>query len=205
MKPQHILALVAFGVLLGGEGDAAASSLADVSAWFADGASDVATVAFGCNVVNGQLVCGNKQSNNGDDNDQGNQKKKNKHKADDTGGESGLTQCTIQSPLGGSGCSVGSKQVCEKLKNGKKCCGCVPDKNASGTKSSTGAETPATTPAPTKFCCSAKMTAPGDGPNTVRGDNVCLATQAEAEQGVRDDAQKNNWVIDGQINCRPES
>ena len=42
-----------------------------------------------------------------------------------------LTECTIESSGGGSGCVVGFKRVCQKLKNGNKCCGCVPDKNAS--------------------------------------------------------------------------
>ena len=41
-----------------------------------------------------------------------------------------LTECTIQQPGGGGGCTVGLKRVCQKLKNGNKCCGCVPDKNA---------------------------------------------------------------------------
>jgi hypothetical protein len=41
-----------------------------------------------------------------------------------------LTECTIESSGGGGGCTVGFKRVCQKLKNGNKCCGCVPDKNA---------------------------------------------------------------------------
>jgi hypothetical protein len=41
-----------------------------------------------------------------------------------------LTECTIQQPGGGGGCKTGFKRVCEKLKSGKKCCGCVPDKSA---------------------------------------------------------------------------
>jgi hypothetical protein len=40
-----------------------------------------------------------------------------------------LTNCTIQSG-GGGGCKTGFKYLCETLKNGKKCCGCVVDKNA---------------------------------------------------------------------------
>ena len=60
-------------------------------------------------------------------------KKKNK----DNGGE--LTQCTIQQPGGGGGCVTGFKQVCEKMKNGQKCCGCVADKSA---------QAPAQAPAP---------------------------------------------------------
>ena len=49
-----------------------------------------------------------------------------------------LTQCTIESSGGGGGCVSGLKRVCQKLKNGDKCCGCVPDKNA---KASTSGDT----------------------------------------------------------------
>lgn len=41
-----------------------------------------------------------------------------------------LTECTIQQPGGGGGCKGGFKRVCEKMKSGKKCCGCVPDESA---------------------------------------------------------------------------
>ena len=44
---------------------------------------------------------------------------------------------------GGGGCKAPLKYVCEKLKNGKKCCGCVGDKNA---------QTPQTPPPPEKKC-----------------------------------------------------
>jgi hypothetical protein len=50
--------------------------------------------------------------------------KKKKHQE-----SSGLTECTIQSPGSGGGCKNG-KWVCEKMKSGQKCCGCVADKNA---------------------------------------------------------------------------
>ena len=40
------------------------------------------------------------------------------------------TRCTIQQSGGGGGCTAPLKYVCEKLKGGKKCCGCVVDKNA---------------------------------------------------------------------------
>jgi hypothetical protein len=45
------------------------------------------------------------------------------------GDASELTTCTIESS-GGSGCKTGFKHVCEKMNSGKKCCGCVVDKNA---------------------------------------------------------------------------
>lgn len=57
-----------------------------------------------------------------DDDDDGGKGKK--------GDEAELTECTIQQPGGGGGCKSGFKWVCEKMKSGKKCCGCVPDKNA---------------------------------------------------------------------------
>jgi hypothetical protein len=61
-------------------------------------------------------------NDNDDDHHQGNKK----HNDED----SGLESCTIQSSKGGGGCVAPLKYVCEKLKNGKKCCGCVGDKNA---------------------------------------------------------------------------
>jgi hypothetical protein len=36
-----------------------------------------------------------------------------------------LTECTIESSGGCGGCTAGFKRVCQKLKNGNKCCGCV--------------------------------------------------------------------------------
>ena len=99
-------------------------------------ASSIERVGFGCNFVNGKLVCGKSEgSDDADDEDnhkhmQGDEDDNHKHKknAKDTGDE--LTECTIQQGPGGGGCVKGFKHVCEKLKNGKKCCGCVPDKNA---------------------------------------------------------------------------
>jgi hypothetical protein len=53
--------------------------------------------------------------------------KKSKKKKHNDGGDqtSGLTECTIQSSGGGGGCKTGFKYVCEKMKSGNKCCGCV--------------------------------------------------------------------------------
>ncbi len=44
--------------------------------------------------------------------------------------KSGLETCTIQSKKGGGGCTAPLKFVCETMKSGKKCCGCVMDKHA---------------------------------------------------------------------------
>jgi hypothetical protein len=57
-------------------------------------------------------------------------KKKKKHKDGQSQNDSGLTDCTIVSPGGGGGCKTGFKYVCEKMKSGNKCCGCVADKHA---------------------------------------------------------------------------
>ena len=71
-----------------------------------------------------------KKHKNDDDDDQGNNEDhhhgKNKKNNDDTG----LSECTIQGSNSGGSCKGGFKYVCEKLKSGKKCCGCVVDKNA---------------------------------------------------------------------------
>ena len=58
--------------------------------------------------------------------------KKNKKHGDDG---AGLSECTIQQPGSGGGCKAGFKRVCEKMKSGDKCCGCVPDKGTSAGQS----------------------------------------------------------------------
>lgn len=72
--------------------------------------------------------------------DADNHHKKNKDSA-------ALTECTIQSSGSGGGCKGGFKRVCQKLKNGDKCCGCVADKNAEPAKTTGGDQ-----PSP-KFDC----------------------------------------------------
>ena len=72
----------------------------------------------------------NKNDDDDDDNDHhGNDDHHNKKKKN-TNDDTGLSECTIQGPSSGGGCKGGFKRVCEKLKSGKKCCGCVVDKNA---------------------------------------------------------------------------
>lgn len=58
------------------------------------------------------------------DNDDHHHGKNKKHNDD-----AGLSECTIQQPGGGGGCKTGFKRVCEKMKSGNKCCGCVADKS----------------------------------------------------------------------------
>jgi hypothetical protein len=57
-------------------------------------------------------------------------KKKNK----DNGAQ--LEQCTIVKS-GGMGCVAPQKLVCQKMKNGQKCCGCVGDKPSGAAKTQT--------------------------------------------------------------------
>ena len=116
-----------------------------------------------CGLVNGELKCGNSSGNDQDDDQQGNDDehhhKKKKNNDDDTG----LSECTIQGANSGGGCKGGFKYVCEKLKSGKKCCGCVVDPNAK----------PANKPAPTgQICCRVSS----GGPSVV---TVCAETKLE--------------------------
>ena len=64
----------------------------------------------------------NKKHDDGDDDHH--------HKNKNTDDDAALSECTIEQPGGGGGCKGGFKRVCEKMKSGKKCCGCVVDKNA---------------------------------------------------------------------------
>ena len=72
-------------------------------------------------------LCVDKEAKgNGKDQGKGKDKGKDKDKNKD---RPELTECTIQQPGSGGGCKTGLKWVCEKMKSGKKCCGCVPDKS----------------------------------------------------------------------------
>jgi hypothetical protein len=57
-------------------------------------------------------------------------KKQKKHHDGQSQNDSGLTECTVVQSGGGGGCKTGFKYVCEKLKSGNKCCGCVAYNNA---------------------------------------------------------------------------
>jgi hypothetical protein len=129
----------------------------------------VERVGFGCNFINGKLVCGKSDSSDDADDEDNHKHKK---KAKDTGDE--LTECTIQQSEGGGGCVKGFKHVCEKLKSGKKCCGCVPDKNAQAPAGGAG-------PAPVvvQICCNANLTGPGNGPVICSTDATPPSTEAE--------------------------
>ena len=84
----------------------------------------------------------NKNHDDDDDDDDHDHGKGNKKKNSDD--DAGLSECTIQQSGGGGGCKGGFKRVCEKMKSGKKCCGCVPDKagtSAGKTAPPAGADT----------------------------------------------------------------
>ena len=114
------------------------------------------------------VVVSVKKHKNDDGDEDGDHNKGKKKKTSD--GE-GLSECTIQSPNGGGGCKGGFKRVCEKLKSGKKCCGCVVDPNAkpqdkpAGTQAQTVAH---------PVCCVGHF--PGDNIS----DKVCKDTEVEA-------------------------
>jgi hypothetical protein len=69
----------------------------------------------------------NKNQDDDDDDDDHHNGKGNKKKNADDG--AALSECTIQGGNSGGGCKNG-KWTCEKMKSGKKCCGCVPDPKA---------------------------------------------------------------------------
>jgi hypothetical protein len=205
VKQLFVAAIIACGVvLLVGEDHATASSLTVAIAWLSRPSPPVVQAGFGCNFVNGHLVCGKKKSGDNDDNnddDQGSHQKKQKHKDQDTGSDGELTQCTIQEPGGGGGCKGGFKHVCEKLKNGKKCCGCVPDKNASGTKS-TGTETPATT-SQIGYQCDANVSPANVGHLSYTMAPSQVKSEADARALFAQELKNNNYVATGPVTCKP--
>ena len=107
-----------------------------------------------CGLVNGQIVCGDKKSSGKHQDDDDDHHKGKKKTNDDA---SGLTECTVQGANSGGGCKGGFKYVCEKMKSGKKCCGCVVDKNAK----------PAEQPQKSTWRCTdaAGVSAPSDAEN----------------------------------------
>ena len=173
MHPSHFAALMLAGVIAFFCGGAQATPLLGE---LSPALSIVVPAGFNCGLVNGKFVCGDKKSHTedsddaDDDADSDHHKKKGK-KNDDDAAE--LTECTIQQSEGGGACVTGFKHVCEKLKNGKKCCGCVPDKNAQAPAGAAG-------PAPVvQICCNANLTGPGNGPVICSTDNTPPSTEAE--------------------------
>jgi hypothetical protein len=106
--------------------------------------------------------------------------------------DTGLSECTIQGPNSGGGCKGGFKYVCEKLKSGKKCCGCVVDKNAEPAKQE---------PPKTKVCCGFQITNKTGSP--IGGGNTCSPTEAAARAAAQQTAAKQSGVV-GSITCEPK-
>ena len=130
-----------------------------------------------CGLVNGQFVCGNTKSSgkhHDDNDDDGKEEKKNSDDNKNSDDDTGLTDCTIQQPGGGGGCVTGLKYVCEKLKNGKKCCGCVVDKNAPAPKKAD--DKPQILP----FACTSKVQTPSGSTFDNRRAGIPAASNAEA-------------------------
>ena len=92
-------------------------------------------------------------------------------KKKNTDEDTGLSECTIQQPGGGGGCKGGFKRVCEKLKSGKKCCGCVVDPNAKPQDKPAGTQAQ---PVAHEVCCVAHF------PDGNVSEKVCKDTEAEA-------------------------
>ncbi|HZP07738.1 hypothetical protein [Methyloceanibacter sp.] len=63
------------------------------------------------------------------------------HKKKNKDNDAQLEQCTIVKS-GGMGCVAPQKLLCQKMKNGKKCCGCVGEKNAKEAPKETPKDTP---------------------------------------------------------------
>lgn len=149
----------------------------------------IVQAGFKCDLVNGKLVCGkgqgDGQKNDVDDDHHGKHSKEKK-----TG--SGLSECTIQESSGGGGCKTGFKRVCEKLKSGKKCCGCVADADSKPSPQPKPAETP--NPAAERVCCTANH--PSGDPQKFCG----LLNDARKNAG----AARFNGEPPANIFCTPE-
>lgn len=169
-----------------------------IGATAADGTGNglLLKTGFGCKMVQGKLVCGKDLKNHGNKNDDDDgdddkpKKSKSKSKKD-----TGLTECTIQGPNSGGGCKTGFKWVCEKMKSGKKCCGCVAD-TAKPAEQKPAEEKPAEQkPAAQNFCCVGTYAA-GNKHTTCGGSEANARGNAEAT--------KFNGEGPVSITCAPE-
>jgi len=108
--------------------------------------------------------------------------------------DAALSECTIQQPGGGGGCKGGLKYVCEELKNGKKCCGCVGDK----TKGAGTAQKPSpTTDKP--FNCEADVLPATVGHAGLGG--FLASSQADANAKFNEHVASHNWTLNGPVTC----
>jgi hypothetical protein len=178
-----LFALLSAAVLSMGGAQASPLLAPDSSAFVSDG--PIVQAGFKCDLVGGKLVCGKAEGNKSDDDDDDHHGKHSKDKK--TG--SGLSECTIQQPGSGGGCKNG-KWVCEKLKSGKKCCGCVSDPNSKPDPKP--AEAP--NPAAERVCCTANH--PSGDPQKFCG----LLNDARKNAG----AARFNGEPPANIFCTPE-
>lgn len=124
MKYLPLIAFVLIVLILSGGLRSEATAGAQVAASMVNG--NLAVRSSGLLVKIKRKKQHNKNHDDNDDNDDqsssGNQD------------NAALSECTIIQPGGGGGCTVGLKWVCETMKSGAKCCGCVVDKNAAPPK-----------------------------------------------------------------------
>jgi hypothetical protein len=162
MRPMRLLVMIV--ATFGFGGAALALPYGSASGLRPINASLIEQTGVKCEKVDGKLVCGLKKKSD----------EKKKTKPEDTG----LSECTIQGPNSGGGCKTGFKRVCEKLKSGKKCCGCVADK---------AAQTPAPAPVADKIedqpcfeLCSSKCGGP-----TAEAQQACVVQCLESTNCTR--------------------
>jgi hypothetical protein len=144
-----------------------------------------------CGLVNGHIECGDsggKHHDDADDDDDHHHKKKK-----NTDDDNVLSECTIQGENSGGGCKGGFKRVCEKLKSGKKCCGCVVDKNAKPAE--------AQQPVVQRVCC--RGTYP-NGVSTGGDGSDCGASEAAIRQSLLKRTLNGAPVKPDSISCVPE-
>ena len=123
MLKQACIVLAISGLVLGIGGRTTQAGWSDAGSNLTAGASS-------------PVVSIKKHKNDNDDDDNNNNHHGKVKKNND--GDAGLSECTIIQPGGGGGCKTGLKWVCEKMKSGNKCCGCVPDKSQGTSASQSG-------------------------------------------------------------------
>ena len=199
MAPIRLLLLLGVTIVFGSA--ALASPFVSPDTTSSKVADLIVQAGFKCDLVNGKLECGtkgNSAENDGgkskgkhdDDDDDNDHGKSKKHKGDD----SGLTECSILQPGEGGGCTTGLKWTCEKLKSGKKCCGCVPDKTSGG-----GQAQPAP-PVLKVFECQADVLPATVQHSTYGG--IQVSSEEEARTKFLANVAANKWTLNGPVVCK---
>ena len=192
MKPLLSLLAAVLGAFLfvNVDGVAASSLTATSLGGMPLASGHVLQVKFDCNLVGGKLVCGRKKG--GDDD----KVKDDDDDDNDDANDTGLTECKIQQPGSGGGCGTGFKQVCEKMKSGKKCCDCVPDPNAEP-----AGDTQTQPAAPKRFSCEADVLPATVGHSYYGG--IAAANEAEARSQFDAHLKQRNFTLNGPVTCKP--